>query len=273
MIPLSVYYVTQDEERRLPRSLARAAEVADEIVVVDSGSTDRTEEIARGFGARFIHNDWVSIGHQVSFAERCCTNPWVLRLDADEVLSEGLVKEILEVKRGPRFDGYRLRIGDVFPGIEKPSRWVKHYKLIRLYNREKMRMSGRFDHDDVVFGDSTPHVGLLVNFVHHYSLLSLEHLIGKGNASTGMQVKRALVDGKRYSPWRMVGASTLGFLKLFLLGRFFFYGFWGFIASVVYGQMRFLKFAKYYEYRQLQALDEGAQEKKETSPPPPSAHA
>jgi len=273
MIPLSVYYVTQDEERRLPASLAMAAEVADEIVVVDSGSTDRTAEIARGFGARFIHNEWVSIGHQVSFAERCCTNPWVLRLDADEVLSEGLVKEILNVKRDPRCDGYRLRIGDVFPGIERPSRWVKHYRLIRLYNREKMWMSGRFDHDDVVFGDTGLRVDLLENFVHHHSLLSLEHLVGKGNASTGMQVKRALVDGKRYSPWRMVGASTLGFLKLFLLGRFFLYGFWGFIASVVYGQMRFLKFAKYYEHRQLKALGEKVQEKKETSPSSPSTQA
>ena len=79
-----------------------------------------------------------------------------------------------------------------------------------------------------------------------------------------MQLKRALVDGKRYSPWRMVGASTLGFLKLFLLGRFFLYGFWGFIASVVYGQMRFLKFAKFYEYRQLQGVGERTHEEKES---------
>ena len=64
----------------------------------------------------------------------------------------------------------------------------------------------------------------------------------------------------------MVGGSTLGFVKLFLLGRFFLYGFWGFIASVVYGQMRFLKFAKYYEYRQLQAIGERTGEEEKSSP-------
>jgi len=248
MIRLSVYYVTKNEEARLPLSLKQALRVADEIVVVDSGSTDRTEEIAVSCGARFIRHQWVSIGHQVSFAEQCCTNRWVLRLDADEVLSDELVEEILELKKNPDYSGYRIRIGEVFPGVPKPKRWVKHFKLIRLYDRNKMRMSGRFGHDDVILLDPGARVKLLRGFICHHSLLSLTHLLEKRNFETDMQLRRALEEGKSYSPWRMVGASTLSFLKLYIIGRYFLYGFWGFIHSVLYGNMRFLKFAKYYEY-------------------------
>jgi glycosyltransferase involved in cell wall biosynthesis len=252
MIRLSVYTVTLNEEKRLSLMLEKASIVADEIVVVDSGSTDGTEAIAKEYGARFISNKWESIGHQVSFAENCCENEWVLLLAADEVLSDGLVDEILDLKKGPKYDGYKLRIGDVFPGIPQPKRWVKHYKLVRLYNRSKMKMSGRLGHDDVVFIGKNPRVTILKNFVRHFSYLSVSRLMQKRNKATDEQVKRALLEGKCYSPWRMVGAMTLNFLKCFFLYRYFLYGFWGFLISISVGHMRFLKFAKFFEYRQLE---------------------
>lgn len=255
MVSLSVYFVTQNEEKRLPLSLEKALLVADEIVVVDSGSTDQTEEISRKFGARFIHHDWVSIGHQVSFAEGCCSYDWVLRLDADEVLSDGLVDEILAVKQDPQYDGYKIRIGEVYPGIPEPKRWAKHYKLVRFYNRGKMKMSGRFGHDDVVFLEKNIKTHTLKNFVKHYSFVNISSVLAKINFETDMQLKRSIYEGKHYSPWRMVGTITLNILKYFILGRKFLYGFWGFINSVSIGLLRFLKFAKYYEYEQFQKYD------------------
>ncbi len=251
MIALSIYYVTLNEAVRLPMSLKKACLVADEIIVVDSGSVDETGQIAKDFGARFIFHDWTSIGHQVSFAEKCCSNKWVLRLDADEVLSDGLVNEILEIKRNPDFDGYKLRIGDVFPGIQEPKRWAKHYKLIRLYNREMMQMSGRFGHDDVVFLKKGVKVRTLKNFLKHYSYIDISTTLRKVDFESDMQLKRAIYEGNFYSPWRMVGTMILNFIKYFLLGRKFLYGFWGLINTNNIGLLRFLKFAKFYEYQKL----------------------
>lgn len=251
MINLSVYFVTLNEEKRLPMALEKALMVADEIVVVDSGSIDRTCEIAKNAGARVIYNKWISIGHQVSFAEKRCSNRWVLRLDADEVLSDGLVGEILAVKNSPRYDGYKLRIGEVYPGIPEPCRWVKHYKLIRLYNRDAFQMSGTHGHDDVVPVKLGATVKTMRHFVKHYSFVGVGTLIEKRNIETDMQIERAVLEGKNYSPWRMVGTMVFNFIKYFFLHRQFLYGFWGFINSTSIGILRFLKFAKFYEQRQL----------------------
>ena len=91
---LSVYIITLNEEARIEATIKQAKKVADEIIVVDSGSKDKTVEIAKKLGSKVIHHDWESYCKQKSFAEKQCTNDWVLMLDADEVLSEELVTEL-----------------------------------------------------------------------------------------------------------------------------------------------------------------------------------
>jgi glycosyltransferase involved in cell wall biosynthesis len=236
-----------NEEKRMPMVLESVGGLVDEIVVVDSGSTDRTEEIARAYGARFLRHDWVSVGHQVKWAEEQCSHRWVMRLDADEVVPPEMAEEIMEIRRNGTKDAYTFRIGEMFPGMKRPNRWVKHYKLIRLYDRDAYSMSGRHGHDDVekVRDDATSEP--LGCMIHHYSYLSLHHLIAKGNTETDRLAERAALEQKGYSPWRMVGAMSLSFFKHYILGRFFLLGWWGFIHSVNLDFMRFMKFAKYYE--------------------------
>jgi glycosyltransferase involved in cell wall biosynthesis len=252
---LSLFILTLNEEKRLPRTLAAAAPLADEIVIVDSGSVDGTEKVARDYGAGFLHHDWESVGHQVKWAEERCSHRWVLRLDADEVLSSDLVKEIKWIKEHGVHDAYYLRISDMVIGRAKPNHLVKHYKLIRLYNRDAFTMAGTIGHDDVVRIKSDATASLLRGFVYHYSFVSIYQSVEKHNIEAGRLAERAVIVGKNYSPWRMVGAMSLNFLKRFILHRFFLYGFWGFIYSIDYAFMRFMKFSKFYEAKQLEKYE------------------
>jgi glycosyltransferase involved in cell wall biosynthesis len=249
---LSLYIITLDEEKRLPMVLDSAAGLVDEILAVDSGSTDGTEGVVRRYGGRFLRHEWESVGHQVKWAEEHCAHRWVLRLDADEVLSPELVREIREIRERGTDDAYYLKIADMVVGRTRPNPWVRHYNLVRLYSRDAYTMAGTLGHDDVVKIRPDASVGQLRGFVHHYSYISIHQLVEKHNVESDRLADRAIEIGKNYSPWRMVGAMTVNFFKHFFLDRFFLYGFWGFIYSVDFAFLRFLKFSKFYERRQLE---------------------
>lgn len=244
---LSLYIITLNEERRLGDVLESVKDLVDEMVIVDSGSTDRTEEIARSYGARFLFHKWKSVGHQVKWAEEQCAHRWVLRLDADEVVSPQLAEEIRDIKQHGTKDGYILPRGEVFPGMKHANPHVKHYREIRLYNRDAWTMSGRLGHDDVVKARPDATCGACRHFIDHYSFISLHQIIEKYDVESRRLAERALVQGKNYSPWRLVGCSTIEFIKYYIFGRFCLLGWWGFIHCVSLSYFRFLKFAKYYE--------------------------
>ncbi|MBQ7197577.1 MAG: glycosyltransferase family 2 protein [Synergistaceae bacterium] len=244
---LSLYIITFNEEKRLRKTLESTKNLVDEIIIVDSGSTDKTEEIAREYGAKFIFHKWDNVGYQVKFAEDQCTYRWVLRLDADEVVSPELFDEIAKIKISANKDAYIIPRGEVYPGMKHANKWVNHYKEIRLYNRDAWSNSGRFEHDDVIKVRPDATYGKCKNFIDHYSFLSIHHVIEKSNNYSDLIAKRAFVQKKNYSPWRMVFAGTLEFLKYYILGRFFLLGWWGFIHCVNLSYLRFSKFAKFYE--------------------------
>ena len=252
---LSLYVITLNEEGRLPLVLESAKDLVDEIVVVDSGSTDGTDGIVERYGGRFLHHDWESVGHQVKWAEERCSHRWVLRLDADEVLSPELVEEIKEIRRNGTKDAYYVKLAHMVVGKPKPSPWVKNLNLIRLYNRDAYTMTGAIGHDDVMRVKQSACAGQLKNLAYHYSYTSINQLLAKHSIQTDRLVERALITGKKYSPWRMIGAMSLNFFKSFILHRNFLYGFWGFIHSMDYAYTRFLKFSKYYEARQREKYE------------------
>ena len=252
---LSCYIITQNEERRLPMVLESIKGLVDEVVIVDSGSTDGTEQAALRYGARFLRHDWESVGHQVKWAEEQCSHRWVLRLDADEVVPPELADEIKDLRENGVHDAYRLRIADMVMGHDRPNPLVWHYKLIRLYDRDAFTMAGTIGHDDVVRIKPDAKTKLLRGLVRHYSFLSLSAVVAKYDLEAGRLADRAIILGKNYSPWRMVGIMTLNFAKRFFIHRYFLYGFWGFIYSVNYAYKRFLKFSKFYEAKQSEKYE------------------
>jgi len=249
---LSVYIVTLNEEARLENTLKAASRVADDLLVVDSGSSDRTEEIARQYGARFIFNRWKNISSQKQFAQNECLHDWVLSIDADEVLSKGLIEEIQDLKKIneiPNQNTYKVKITAMYPGDKKPRVFANHYDLVRLYNRKKATMQDNLTHDRVVLGADC-RVIRLKNEIFHFSYLSLTNIWNKYNSYSDELVKTAIATGKQYSKFRLVFEFPVQFLRYYILKRQCLHGWWGFISAVTSAYFRFLKIAKYIEYRE-----------------------
>lgn len=171
MPQISATIITLNEAKNIARSI-RSLAVADEIVVVDSGSTDATVEIARQAGARVVHHDWEGFSAQKNFAAREAQHDWILSLDADEALSPDAQAAIREWKTTePQTAGYRLARRAQYLG-----RWILHsgwypdYKL-RLYDRRRGEWRGAYVHESLIVPGE---FATLRGEIFHYSYESVE---------------------------------------------------------------------------------------------------
>lgn len=189
MHKISCTIISLNEAHCIGRTLDAARKVADEIIVIDSGSTDDTIAIAKSKGAKVIHNDWIGFGPQKRFASDKAKHDWILNLDADEVLTPELVQEIDDWKTAgqPTPLGFRLRLVTVYPNKTKPRFRADFHNYIRLYDRRVMRFRDSLTHDEVV--PKNADVGQLASPCYHYSIRSLEHLKMKHERYTDLQSK------------------------------------------------------------------------------------
>jgi glycosyltransferase involved in cell wall biosynthesis len=195
---LSVAIITRNEEANLERTLSSVV-WADEIVVLDSGSSDRTEEIARRFRSRFFLEGWKGFAAQKNSALEKCSCDWVLSLDADEALSDKLAKEIWELlEDDPPFDGYALPRRNLFLG-----RWIRFGGFypdpkLRLFRRGAAEFEARPVHETVHFvgksgrlngdmvHDAYPTLTAYIAHMDRYSTLGAEHALSAGKWSRGL---------------------------------------------------------------------------------------
>lgn len=186
---LSCCIITHDEGDRIERCIKAALKIADEVVIVDSGSTDDTVQKAKQLGAKVYHNPWDGFGPQKRFAEECASNDWILNLDADEVLTDELAHEIEDLMRSADrlFPAYRFRQVTVYPGKDKPRLWADFHNYVRLYDRRQVRFRESRVHDTVDTGELP--VGQLKGIAHHYSWRTLEHIRAKLEKYTDLQAK------------------------------------------------------------------------------------
>lgn len=252
---ISVYIITLNEEKRLHRTLKAAWKVADEVVVVDSGSQDSTVALAQATGAKTAYHPWETICIQKHFAQELCSNKWVLSLDADEELGPELIEEILSWKQSED-DGvtaYRLHISDVFPGQKKPPFFCKSYNLIRLYRRDKADMPENAGTSDrVVLTDRNARIGQFRHQVYHYSYLDLWHMTNKMNRYSSEAAESALAHGRRYGIVRLLFDFPVQFFRAYVLSCLFSYGKLGFLAAVNTAYFRYMKVMKSFEINELE---------------------
>ena len=248
---LSVYFITKNEEQRLENSLKAAAKVADEIVVVDSGSTDKTVKIAKKYKARVFYHEWKSYCDQKSFAEKKCSSNWVLMLDADEVLSDELIAEIRQIKKNPKQNAYEVKICNMFPGDVKPRFFAQSFKAVRLYNRKFAHMPPDLWNKDRIRVQAEEKIVRLTGKIYHYCFLTIDQATAKYNLHSS-ELAHAVVEEKRsFSCLRLYTEFPRQFLRYYFFKRYFLLGVQGVVQAMVLANFRFLKIAKWFEWKSL----------------------
>ena len=241
MPPLSAILITCNEERDLPEALASLAGVADEIVVVDSGSTDRTCDLARQAGARVFSRPFAGFDQQKNFAAEQACHDWVFSLDADEALSPELRVSLLKWKQGTA----QCAAYEVSRRTNYLGKWIRHsgwypeYQL-RLYRRDRARFAGAL-HESLRCDGPT---GRVDGDLLHYTVRSLAEHYAKLEAFTTLAAEDLYARGRRRWRGAMYAATPWTFLSRLIFSLGFLDGYRGLLiawTSSLYVWMKYRK--------------------------------
>jgi glycosyltransferase involved in cell wall biosynthesis len=245
MVPLSAVLVAQDEEKTIGDALASVA-FCDEIVLVDSGSTDRTRAIAEAAGARVIVNaPWPGFVAQRDFATRAARHDWVLALDADERVGAALREEV-EARRAEGFDaaGYRIpRVAWYLGRWIRGTDWYPDWQ-VRLFDRTRGAWQGDLVHESVAVRGR---VGRLRGELEHHPYADIADHLRKIDSYTTLWARQAQAAGRRSNVVDMTAAATWAFFRNYVLKRGVLLGSTGLIVSVLNTHYTFAKLAKLRE--------------------------
>lgn len=241
--PITVCIITLNEAERLAPCLA-SLDFADEIVVVDSGSTDGTVALAESHGASVIQQPWQGYGRQKQFAVDQASHDWVLCLDADERLTPELALEIQSAMQSPDADAYEMPRCNLFLG-----RWLRHGEgypdmSLRLFHRKKAHWSDDPVHEKVVCSGA---IGRLKNDLKHESADRIDRYLHKQNRYTSLQAEALYARGKKPSITRMLSSPVTRFFKFYVVRKGFLDGVPGLIHILIGCMNSFFKYAKLYE--------------------------
>jgi glycosyltransferase involved in cell wall biosynthesis len=245
MQPLTAIVTCFNEEAMIGDCLA-SIQFADEILVIDSFSTDRTVELARPLATKVLQHEYVNPAAQKNWAIPQATHDWILILDSDERATPELEAEIKEILSDPKHDGYWIRRRNFFLGKEiRHGTWKKD-KVLRLFRKDKGRYQDKQVHEEVEL--ATP-PGWCKHRLVHYSYRTLDDFSRKVGRYSTWGADDARLRGVRGSPWRIFGHSFGHFFKSYFLKAGFLDGAEGLIIAFMEGYGGFFKYAKLYELR------------------------
>ena len=249
---VTVTVITRDEASNVAAAL-KSVSWADEIVVVDSGSTDGTVAIARQHASRVEVRDWPGYSAQKNYAADIASNDWILSLDADERVTPELADEIRHTLQSePAAHGYRIpRVTWYLGRWIRSTDWYPDYQL-RLYNRRAGKWNGRRVHESVELQGAP---GVLRHELQHYAYRDISHHLATIDRYTTLAAEQWLAEGRRTSGLEMLVHPRLAFLRNYLLRGGFKDGAAGLLVSRLNAYYVFLKFAKLWELQQRAPAD------------------
>jgi glycosyltransferase involved in cell wall biosynthesis len=241
---LSVVVITLNEEDRLRETLARVA-WADEIVVVDAGSEDKTVALAREFTDHVLIHPWQGFAAQKNVGIAHATGDWILSLDADEHVEPALREEITAVLQAPDArDGYRIARRNIMW-----RRWIRHGRLypdwqLRLFRRGRGRFVERAVHESVQV-DGT--IGRLAAPLLHHSYRDVSDFLRRADRYSTLAAEEWTRAGHPFRATQLVTAPLGRFLSMYVVHRGFLDGWRGFLLAVLYAYYVFIRSAKIWE--------------------------
>ncbi len=244
-LPISVMVITKNEEKRLTSCL-ESISFAEDIVVLDSGSQDKTIEIAKSLGCRVFVEEWRGFGLQKQNAVGKTLYRWVLSLDADERIPPETAKVISQVVQDPKAQAYSFPRKNFFH-----EKWIKHCgwwpdRVIRLFDKDK----GRFK--PVMVHESWVTEGKVINLnvpIEHYSFEDYSHMINKLNQFSTAAARQLFEEGVRVTPFSPFLHGWWMFIRSYFLRLGILDGFDGFIISLLNAGGSFFKYARLLEFQ------------------------
>jgi glycosyltransferase involved in cell wall biosynthesis len=242
---LSAVIITFNEEKNIGRCIDSLKNVADEIIVVDSCSTDNTVAVAQGKGADVRLQPFLGYVEQKNMALSLASNDYVLSLDADEELDKTLEASILKAKNDFDHVGYTMNRCTNYCGkFIRHGAWYPDTKL-RLFNKSLAFWGGDNPHDKVILKDTHP-VKHLKGDLLHYSYNSIEEHVQQNNKFSSISAETLYKRGKKTNIFKMIFHPFWAFILGFILRRGFLDGYYGFVVALHVAHLSFLKHAKLY---------------------------
>lgn len=210
---ISAVIITKNEERNIRRCLESVKDVVDEIVVVDSLSTDATEEICRGYNVKFVKQQWLGYSDQKNYANGLASNDWILSIDADEQLSEELKTSINEIKKN---DISEDKVFSMNRLTNYCGKWIRHCgwypdRKIRIWNRNVGSWSGEI-HETIVFSAKTNEI-LLEGDLLHYSFNTAQDYENQMFKFAEMRGRHYFLKGRKHASFYMFVSPVFSFIQ------------------------------------------------------------
>lgn len=242
MTPLSVVIITFNEERNIQRCIDSVRGLADEILVVDSYSSDKTKSICLENNVRFIEKEFLGFGNQKNFANEQATYSLVLSLDADEALSPQLADSIAGIKQNKTADAYTMNRKTNYCG-----KWINHCwypdSKLRLWEIQKGRWDSNELHEKLVLQPDTK-VAKLHGDLLHYSYYTLDDYIAQLRKFNELGAVKAFKAGKKFTYAKLFLKPPAAFFKLYIAKKGFLDGYAGFEIAVISAFAKFLRYAR-----------------------------
>ena len=241
MNKISVSIITKNEESNIKRCL-NSVKWVDEIIVVDSGSTDGTLEICKNYHCKIIETEWLGFGRTKQIGVNAATNDWVLSIDADEEVSDKLKDKILELVQSTQFHAFNIkRVSYYLKKRIQYSGWQTDYPL-RLFNKKYGNFNDASVHESVVIdGENTSTIQALL---YHYPYQSISSHISKINLYTQLGAQKLFDKGKGTTLIYAVLSGIVKFIKMYLIKKGFLDGKEGLILAILSGFSSTLKYFK-----------------------------
>ncbi len=247
MVQLSVAIITYNEEKNIARCLDSVKGIADEIIVVDSFSTDKTVEICKTYGAKIIQHHFEGHIEQKNYALNHTTYNYVLSLDADEELSEQLRQSIIDIKSKWQCDAYAMNRLTNYCG-----EWIKHCgwypdRKIRLFDKRKGKWGGVNPHDRFEVSNASSRIGVLNGDILHYSYYSISDHLKQVDYFTTISAKEMFKKKRRASIIKIIFAPLVRFLRDYFFRLGIIDGYVGFVICAISAHSVFIKYIKLKE--------------------------